>query len=87
MDQFDNTDTDWGKWLQGLGTTVIGAYTSAQYVQPYEIQKMQIQALGDKGYYTEGKPGVSLPPSGISPLMVMAGAGLLLVAVLVTRKA
>lgn len=85
----DETTTDtgdnWAAWFQQIGGQVIGAAANAQYTQPYEIQKMRIQSLGERGYYTEGKPGIQQATTGISPLMLMGGA-LLLVVLLATRK-
>lgn len=89
MDETTDTTTGssgWESWFQQIGGQVITAAADASYRQPYEIQRMRIQALGEQGYYTEGKPGVMQAPTGISPLMLMGGAALLLI-VLLTRKA
>lgn len=76
---------DWSTWVQGVGQTVIGAAADAKFRYPYEIQKLQLQALGDSGYYTEGMPttqggGIG----GISPSVLLIG-GALLVAVLLLK--
>lgn len=82
----DSTGSGWESWIQRIGGQVIGAAANAQYTQPYEIQKMRIQALGERGYYTEGQPGTQRQPAqGINPMVLMGGA-LLLVVLLATRK-
>ena len=40
---------DWETWIQDVGKGVIGAWSSAKYVQPYEIEKLKLQALGQLG--------------------------------------
>ncbi|MGA8787245.1 MAG: hypothetical protein WB542_18115 [Polaromonas sp.] len=79
--------SSWETWIQNIGGQVIGAATAAQYTQPYDIQRMKIQALGQQGYYTEGKPGIQQAPSGISPVMIIGGAMLLMVVLLTRGKA
>lgn len=80
-----SSSNDWGAWLQNVGGGLIGAWSQATYQQPYEIQKLKIQALGDKGYYLEGKPAFAAAPGGISPV-VLIGGGLLLVALVLSNR-
>lgn len=47
----------WETWFQDVGKTVINQASAAKFVQPYEIDKMRMQALGDLGLYQEGQPG------------------------------
>lgn len=75
---------EWGDWFQGVAGSVIDRAAQAKYVQPYEIDKMRLQALGDMGYYTEGVPVTGAQQGtavvGISPPMIMMmAAGLVLV--------
>jgi hypothetical protein len=75
---------EWGDWFQGVAGSVIDRAAQAKYVQPYEIDKLRLQALGDMGYYTEGAPVTGAQQGtavvGISPPMIMMmAAGLVLV--------
>lgn len=46
---------DWSDWIQDVGKTAITSAVEAQYKQPFELQKMQLQAFGPFGQpYTEG---------------------------------
>lgn len=76
---------DWSTWLQNISGSVIGAAADAKYRQPYEIQKLQLQQLGQLGYYNEGQmiPGQQ-PGAGINPAWLLIG-GAVLVAVLVLK--
>lgn len=56
MDEQGNT---WESWIQNVGGGVIDKWATATYQQPYEVQKLRIQALGEQGYYTEGQPGAA----------------------------
>ncbi len=75
----DETQSSWESWIQGVGKTVIDGYASANWTQPYELQKMQIQAQGRGGLYTEGQPvNYERPLGGISPaILLLAGAAVL----------
>lgn len=69
----------WEEWVQDVGGSVIDKYSDAAYSQPYEIQRLKIEALGDAGYYTEGQPGVKASGTvgGISQgMLLLAGAAL-----------
>ncbi len=72
---------DWGTWFQGVASKVIGAAADAKYSQPYEIQRLRIQALGADGIYTEGQPGYLQGGSGqgfnATGLLLIGGAVLL----------
>lgn len=68
-------DVDFSGWLAKLGDTALDLtqYTvkrriDAQYVQPFEIQRMKIQSLGADGMlYEQGYPtgqGDVVDPSG-----------------------
>ena len=46
----------WEEWFQNVAGSVIKDASTAKFTQPYEIQKLRLQALGDLGLYTEGQP-------------------------------
>lgn len=47
---------EWADWIQDVGKSVITSRTEAKYKQPFEIQKMQLQAMGPFGIpYVEGQ--------------------------------
>ncbi len=54
----------WEEWFQKVGAQVIGDASAAKFVQPYEIQKLQLKALGELGPYTEGQPQ-RVAPAGV----------------------
>lgn len=71
---------DWSTWVQGVSGDLIGAAVDAKYRQPYEIQKLQLEALGSTGYYTEGQAGTKPAASGgINPTWLLVGGAVLLV--------
>lgn len=55
----------WESWFQDVAGSVINKAADAKYTQPYEIDKLRIQALGDLGYYTEGQAGATSAPTGV----------------------
>jgi len=66
---------DWQQTIGSWGTTLLNGYTNAKFVQPYEVQKLQLQALGQDGLYNEGQPGVYVPPPAInSTTLLLIGA-------------
>ncbi|WP_395137274.1 hypothetical protein [Schlegelella aquatica] len=72
---------DWSTWIQQVGSGLIDKYADSKWRQPYEIQKLQMEALGQMGYYREGQP--SSPQQGsISPTMLLLIGGAVLVVVL-----
>ncbi len=79
---------DWSTWIQDVGGSVIKTAAQAQYQSPYDVQKLQIQALGEKGYYIEGKTGAIAPATaaqsigGIPVAYLMIGGAALLAIVL-----
>lgn len=80
------TGTSWDSWMQQVGGGVIDKWASATYQQPYEIQKLKIQALGEQGYYSEGQPGATSAQRqgfALTPgVMLLAGAAVLAVVLL-----
>ena len=76
----------WESWIQKVGTTLADGYVSANYTQPFELQKLRIQAQGQNGgYYAEGMPApVARPLGGISPMILLL-AGAAVVALVMLR--
>ena len=76
----------WEEWFQKVGAQVIGDASAAKFTQPYELQKLRLQALGDLGLYTEGQPQQVAPAGlfGMSQGTVLL-IGAVLVAVFVLR--
>lgn len=73
---------EWSEWLQDVGKSVITAATDARFTQPYEIDKMRIQALGELGLYNEGQAGAKpVQQQGLvlSPTLLLLGGLVLLV--------
>lgn len=77
---------EWENWFQNVAGSVIDKAATAKYVQPYEIDRLRLQALGDLGYYTEGQPGAQAPQqqNNTQQSWLVLG-GLVLVAVLVLK--
>lgn len=75
---------DWSDWIQSVAGGVIGQAATAQYVLPYEIEKLKLTQLGQMGYYAEGQPMLNRAgASGISPtVLVLAGAAVVAVLLL-----
>lgn len=74
---------DWSEsaqqWLGGL----VDKWGTAQYVQPYEVQKLQLQALGQTGLYTEGQLQQRAALGGISSTtLLLVGAAVVAVMLL-----
>lgn len=57
MDETTSSGGDWSGWVQGVLGGVVDKYAQSQWVQPYETERMRLQALGQNGYgyYTEGQ--------------------------------
>lgn len=69
----DSGSSGWETWIQNVSAKVIGSASDAAYVQPYEIQKLRLTALGSTGaYYAEGQPTHGAV-GGIPPSMLLLG--------------
>lgn len=82
----DTGGSTWADWFQGVVGGVVGKAADAKYVRPYDIASLQLQALGQGGYYREGVPGTMARPvtGGITPgVLLLAGAAI--VAVMLMR--
>lgn len=74
----------WQEVAQEWGGKVLDAAIDYKVTQPYEVQKLQLQALGDFGYYLEGQPGTvqranAAPVQVPTSLLVIGGIVLLFV--------
>jgi hypothetical protein len=72
---------EWGDWAQQVAGSLINKASDKEWVQPYEIQKMQLQALGQLGMYNEGQASLTANRQGltISPTLLLIGAVALIV--------
>lgn len=70
----------WATWAQNVSQGVIGKWADSKYTQPYEIQKVQMQALGQLGYFQEGQAGLIANRNGlqVSPGLLLLGGAVLL---------
>lgn len=75
----DDSGSSWDTWFQSVGSNIADKWSSSQWVQPYEIQKMQMSAMGQLGPYREGQAGITANRQGvtISPMLLIMGAVLL----------
>lgn len=46
----------WESWFQDVAGSVINKAAEAKWRQPYEIDRLRLEALGSLGTYTEGQP-------------------------------
>lgn len=71
---------DWSEWVQDVSGSLINQWGNAKFTQPYEVQKMQLQALGQLGIYQEGQAGIVANRNGlqISPGLLLLGGAVLL---------
>lgn len=67
----------WEDWFQDVAGSVVKSAADAKFTQPYEIQKLQLQALGQLGMYNEGKPQAVASPGLLG---MSQGATVLLIA-------
>lgn len=76
---------DWSTWTQNVAGNLINKAADNKWTYPHEIQKMQLQALGQLGMYQEGQASVTANRNGltISPTLLLIGA--VAVIVIMTR--
>lgn len=85
MDETTQSGSSWESWFQNVASGVADKYASATWVQPFELQKMRISALGETGYYQEGAPSGNVQNgtiAGISPGVLLLGGAALLAVIL-----
>ncbi len=76
---------DWSTWIQQVGGGLAAQYGQSKYVQPYEIQKLQLEQQAQNGGAFQGQP--TLNATGLhmtTGTMLLIGGGLL-VAVLMLK--
>jgi hypothetical protein len=78
---------DWATWVQQTAGGLLQAKADATYQQPYEIEKLRLQALGDTGVYNEGQTGVSTTQStGINTKTALMIGGALVLAIVLVKS-
>lgn len=76
----------WETWIQDVAGSVIGKAADAEFTQPFELDRLRLQALGENGYYREGQPGaMPKPQPAVSGTVLLIG-GVALVALLMFSK-
>lgn len=75
---------DWTSTIQSWGGKLLDAGIQSRVSQPYELNKLRLEALGQNGYYTEGTAGALKRPGTIagmpsSTVLLLGGAVLLFV--------
>lgn len=76
---------DWSDWVQDVSKNVISLAANAKYQQPYEVEKMRLQALSDSGMlYQEGQPA-QYPVQGTIPANWLVLGGLVILAVVLLK--
>lgn len=72
----DESGSSWDTWFQSVGSNIADKWSTSQWVQPYEVQKMQMTAQGQLGPYREGQAGITATKQGvtISPMLLILGA-------------
>lgn len=73
----------WGDWFRGVLGGVVDKAASAQWTQPYDIQRLQLQALGQNGFYTEGQRTAAQQAAAMNPTtLLLVGAAVVAVLLL-----
>lgn len=70
----------WDSWIQSVGSTVVDKWSTAQWQQPYEIDRLKMEQQGMLGRYQEGQAGIRANRNGltISPMLLLIGAAFFL---------
>jgi hypothetical protein len=71
----------WEEWAQQVGGKIINSAADAKFTQPYELQKLQLEALGSTGVYTEGQPQATAN-SGLNPTWLLIGGAVVVLLML-----
>jgi hypothetical protein len=90
MDETTTGGGDWSSWVQGVLGGVVDKAATSQWVQPYETERMKLQALGNMGYgyYTEGQRQALVQPgtfAGINTGVLLLIGGVVAVAMLLKK--
>jgi hypothetical protein len=73
----------WESWAQNISSNLLQGYANSQFQQPYELQKMQLQAYGSGAYglpYIQGQPNMQL---GIPTGWLLIGGAIALAVVMI----
>jgi hypothetical protein len=73
---------DWSTWFQNVSAGVIGAASDARFRQPYEIQKLELQQLGQLGLYNEGQMMAGQQQGANMTWLLLGGAALVALLIL-----
>ncbi len=90
MDETTTGGGDWSGWVQSVLGGVVDKAATAQWVQPYDTERMKLQALGQMGYgyYTEGQRQALGQPgtvAGINTGVLLLLGGVVVVAMLLKK--
>ena len=83
----DETNS-WTNWFQRVSAGVIDKASTAEWVLPYETDRLKLQALGNLGYYTEGQRNAVLGGGalgGVNPGVLLLLGGVVVVALLLKK--
>lgn len=69
--------SSWETWIQDQAGSLLQKAADAKFTQPYEIDRLRLQALGDLGTYTEGQPN-TVPANQAGAFGLSNGALLLI---------
>lgn len=71
---------DWESWVQQVAGGYLKSRTDAKFQQPYELQKLKLQALGPFGdIYQEGQPVTQGSIGSVPPWLLIGGVVVLAV--------
>jgi len=82
MDETTSGGSSWESWIQNSGTSILGGLISNKTRDPNELAKLQIQALGQYGYYNEGQAGLMRSAGGMNPTMLLLIGGVIVAVML-----
>ncbi|SHL45104.1 hypothetical protein SAMN05216428_102444 [Nitrosospira sp. Nsp11] len=78
---------DWASTVTGWATKALDAAIAVKVNNPHELNKMQLQMYGNYGFYPDAQGNYGNQPimgaaGGISPVVLIGGAAVLLVLLL-----
>lgn len=74
--------SSWETWIQNSGSSLLGGLIQNRTRDPNELAKLQIQALGQYGYYNEGQAGLLRNTGGMNPTMLLLIGGVIVAVML-----
>lgn len=76
----------WEEWFQDVAGSVVKSAADAKFTKPYEIQKLQLQALGENGLlYNEGRPATASAAPVFNMTTMLLIGGVVIAAALLLR--